>query len=75
MILLVDSNELLLETMQDYLASLGHECIATRDAVEAAEILAGEANINLLVCEQILSHHSGIELIQQAAQSRPAMKN
>jgi len=75
MILLIDKDTLLLETMQDYLRALGHRCMATQDSFEGLDIIAREPEIRLLICEFKMPFRNGIELIEQARNICPALKS
>jgi len=75
MILLIDKDTLLLETMQDYLHALGHRCMATQDTLEGLDIISREPAARLLICELKMPFRNGIELIEQARDIRPALKS
>jgi len=75
MILIVDTDDIFLSTMREYLARQGHSSISTMHPERALEILAARPEINLLICEQLLPGFSGIELILRATQNHPAIRS
>jgi len=75
MILIVDTNDIFLSTMREYIAGQGYSSISTIHPQRALEILAARPEINLLISEQILPGFSGIELIRRATQDRPAIRS
>jgi len=75
MILIVDTDDIFLSTVREYLAKQGHSSVSTMHPERALEILAARPEINLLICEQILPVFSGIELILRATQNHPAIRS
>lgn len=75
MILIVDPDELLLEAMHDFLSALGYDCIRAKESLQALDILAENPAVDLIICEQMLAQHSGIELVRLASGLHPAMKS
>ncbi|MDQ6972010.1 MAG: response regulator [Mariprofundaceae bacterium] len=75
MILLIDKNILLLETMHDYLRALGHRCMTTQDTLEGLDIISREPETRLVISEFKMPYCNGAELIKQARDIRPALKS
>ncbi|MDQ6966268.1 MAG: response regulator [Mariprofundaceae bacterium] len=75
MILIVDTDDIFLSTVREYLAKQGHSSISTMHPERALGILAVRPEINLLICEQILPGFSGIELILRATQHHPGIRS
>jgi acetyl-CoA synthetase len=73
-ILIVDDNDILRESLVDWLSNAGHRTIAAENGEKAIELLKNN-NINLAIIDLRLPGKSGIEVLKKARQLKPDLKS
>jgi CheY-like chemotaxis protein len=73
-VLVVDDEFLVLETMVDFLETLGFEPVAASDAETALGHLARDREIGVLVTDVRMPGMNGVELARRARAVRPDLK-
>ena len=72
-ILVLDDNEILLNTVSDALRNEGYEVFSTNDSADIEKTLS-EQNYNLLITDIIMPDREGIEIIIHSREYYPDMK-
>jgi two-component system cell cycle sensor histidine kinase/response regulator CckA len=73
-IMLVDDDRDVLETIERVLKSAGHEVVAMGSAIEALDVLDRGGRLDLLLTDVIMPGLNGFNLARMARFRRPAIK-
>jgi adenylate cyclase len=71
-VLVVDDNPDLLETIADLLAVVGYEVLTAESTFSAIQILRDAPDVACVVADQKMPGHSGVVLLDHVAKARPA---
>jgi CheY-like chemotaxis protein len=71
-VLLVDDEPLVLSAVSQMLRSIGHDVVTARDGHEAfRQFRAHEAQLVAVVCDAVMPHESGPEVLRRIAEAAP----
>jgi DNA-binding NtrC family response regulator len=74
-ILLVEDDTVVLQVLRDVLRRLGHRVFTAKNVSEAEETWAkARAGIDVVVCDHVLGHDRGADLVQRFKTHRPEVK-
>ncbi len=74
-ILVVEDNEGVLDLTVEVVADLGYQTLIATDAIQALDILRGDARIDLLFTDVVMPHRmNGIDLARKARVMRPDLR-
>ncbi len=71
-ILIVDDDPAIRESLQDILVPQGYRCLEARDGVEALEIVR-QKPINLMLLDLLMPRMNGLEVLKESIKLRPGM--
>ncbi|MAM34228.1 MAG: response regulator [Micavibrio sp.] len=73
-ILIVEDDELVLETLKELLQSREHQVATAGNGKEALQVLQAESKFDVLISDIIMPEKEGIETISEAKKIQPALK-